>query len=519
MERTSTESTKRNWANNNNVMPLPSSSASSEEEGMERNSTESIKTNWANNNNNMMTLPSFSTSSKEEGMERISTESIKRNWARIGSVKFTNRALSRRLSGAGSGILTGTVTPHRTLKDVMDASLYVDYMDLKMKGKLGEGAFAKVFQATYLVDGREVAVKMLRHEHLLHLTEVFLFLKEFKTIKHVRHENIVQLIGIGGVQDEDGHVVELFLVQDLCKGGTLRQVVQDQMITVGRKLYSLRTALTWSLEIAKALRYLHRCKPPVVHRDLKLENVILSKPIQSNRSLLGGSGLRSGKPDDANVLPVAKLADFGLATFVDHGMKTKRMLPRVKTSQDPANPLGKNASKVVRLLERMQTLSSFGGSGGSDDESSGRNRKNFSSGVGSGTNDVTGVAGSYGYMAPEVFNDLPYNEKVDVFSFGVMLYNLCYRVIPALQINPRTGETEDMTAYAQRVSTGWRQPLDDTRVPAPVNEIIALCWSQESKDRPSMSDVVVKLEEVMADETVLGPKDEDQPRVGGCCCC
>lgn len=74
---------------------------------------------------------------------------------------------------------------------------------------------------------------------------------------------------------------------------------QDQMITVNRKLYSLHTALEWSLQIAVALRYLHRCKPPVVHRDLKLENVILSHPLQPKRSFLFGS--RSKEADDASL--------------------------------------------------------------------------------------------------------------------------------------------------------------------------------------------------------------------------
>lgn len=173
-------------------------------------------------------------------------------------------------------------------------------------------------------------VKMLRHEHLRHMSEVFLFLKEFKTVKHMRHENIVQLIGIGGVQDETGKVVELFIVQEMCKGGTLRQLVQvrffsvgpvvsspltcvgsscfmlqspgtrqDQMITVNRQLYSLRMALEWSLQVAEALWYLHRRKPPVVHRDLKLENVILSVPLRSKLSLI----FSGKKAEDDNAVP------------------------------------------------------------------------------------------------------------------------------------------------------------------------------------------------------------------------
>jgi serine/threonine protein kinase len=39
----------------------------------------------------------------------------------------------------------------------------------------------------------------------------------------------------------------------------------------------------------------------------------------------------------------------------------------------------------------------------------------------------TGQTGTPTYMAPEVFLALPYTEKVDVFSFGVALYELMTR--------------------------------------------------------------------------------------------
>ena len=224
-------------------------------------------------------------------------------------------------------------------------------------------------------------------------------------------------------------------------------------------------------------------------------------------------------------IAVAKLADFGLAIFLDHGQKTKRLLQGNKTSKDPTQPLGRSASRVVRLLERMQTFSSFGGSGETDEEDvfeddgeiMDMNRMESHMCKSDSGNEVTGVAGSYGYMAPEVFNDQHYNEKVDVFSFGVMMYNLCYRVIPALQINPKTGETEDMLTYAKRVSTGWRQPLDDTKVPPAINRIIEACWSQEGKMRPSMNDVVGRLKAAMEDKAVIDSQDAEKPH-GGCGC-
>ena len=40
----------------------------------------------------------------------------------------------------------------------------------------------------------------------------------------------------------------------------------------------------------------------------------------------------------------------------------------------------------------------------------------------------TGTTGSCVYMAPEVHLLQPYNEKVDVFSFGVMMYEVCVSV-------------------------------------------------------------------------------------------
>jgi serine/threonine protein kinase len=38
--------------------------------------------------------------------------------------------------------------------------------------------------------------------------------------------------------------------------------------------------------------------------------------------------------------------------------------------------------------------------------------------------ELTGQTGSLMYMAPEVYNGQPYNEKADVFSFGMMMYEV-----------------------------------------------------------------------------------------------
>jgi serine/threonine protein kinase len=62
--------------------------------------------------------------------------------------------------------------------------------------------------------------------------------------------------------------------------------------------YSYLDALTWATDIAAAVAHLHSLNPLIIHRDLKLENILLLKP--------------SGADSTGRKLPVAKLTDFGL---------------------------------------------------------------------------------------------------------------------------------------------------------------------------------------------------------------
>ncbi|KAI8113767.1 hypothetical protein M9435_003759 [Picochlorum sp. BPE23] len=414
----------------------------------------------------------LSGASGASGETHASAEELEaRGWKRAGSVTF-----SRPTVGVG----------YKSIRDLMGEE-YIDYLDLSIKNKLGEGAFANVFLAK-LIDGTEVAVKMLKHEHLKDEEEIFLFLKEIKTLKKLHHRNIVQLIGMGGVQDGKGKVIELFVVTEVLKGGTLRRLVQDQMITVHHKQYSIYEATQWCLGVAKALQYLHKATPKVIHRDLKLENVILTV---SPRTRKKGEEI------------VAKLADFGLATLLEKHTKDlySDIVDEVMKKPEAmwSSLTRTRSNKVVALLEKMQSMSSYGSP--SNDES-----------MYSGFAEATGVAGSYGYMAPEVFLNQTYTEKVDIFSFGVLMYNLCYRVIPSLMIMSN-GDTQDMVVYAKQVADGFRQPLSDEKIPKQLNEIIESCWSHDPADRPSATKVVDMLTAVLESE-VLDPDEA----VGGCCC-
>ncbi|KAG2488113.1 hypothetical protein HYH03_013261 [Edaphochlamys debaryana] len=101
---------------------------------------------------------------------------------------------------------------------------------------------------------------------------------------------------------------------------------------------------------------------------------------------------------------------------------------------------------------------------------------------------LTGRAGTIMYMAPEVIRDEPYNEKVDVFSFGVVLYEVFGRVLLL-----ETYGKDELEALSARISNGYRHSRPECMPPA-VWDIVQQCWAQNPADRPNMPLVVRQLE-------------------------
>jgi serine/threonine protein kinase len=69
--------------------------------------------------------------------------------------------------------------------------------------------------------------------------------------------------------------------------------------------------------------------------------------------------------------------------------------------------------------------------------------------------EATQKVGSLMYMAPEVLTGHQYNEKIDVFSFGIILYELLSGVVIAGRV-AMGGEHDELLDYARKVG-GWYQ--------------------------------------------------------------
>eukprot|EP00198_Chlamydomonas_reinhardtii_P010385 XP_001699722.1 predicted protein [Chlamydomonas reinhardtii] len=135
---------------------------------------------------------------------------------------------------------------------------------------------------------------------------------------------------------------------------------------------------------------------------------------------------------------------------------------------------------------------------------------------------LTGRAGSCMYMAPEVFRKLPYNEKADVFSFGVVMYELLSRELLVISyFNTSRGAKLGMHQpedYAEMVCDGYRPPrpkcLEHTDQ---AWALIEACWQDDPVQRPDMDTVLVRLRELQREEE-LHPTDPPPGGLAGCGC-
>ncbi|CAM9519526.1 unnamed protein product [Ectocarpus sp. 6 AP-2014] len=111
---------------------------------------------------------------------------------------------------------------------------------------------------------------------------------------------------------------------------------------------------------------------------------------------------------------------------------------------------------------------------------------------------MTGQTGSQRFMAPEVFDGMPYNEKADIYSYGIVLWELC-----ALQ-KPFAGMSSH--EHARKVFRhGVRPPLDK-RWPEELKSLLRSCWHAEAEERPDAAQAVETLARVIErmDATAAG---------------
>ncbi|XP_010433191.1 PREDICTED: MDIS1-interacting receptor like kinase 1 [Camelina sativa] len=280
---------------------------------------------------------------------------------------------------------------------------------IKESNMIGMGATGIVYKAEMSRSSTVLAVKKLwRSAADIEDGTTGDFVGEVNLLGKLRHRNIVRLLGFL-YNDKNMMIVYEFMLN-----GNLGDAIHGKN-AAGRLLVDWVSRYNIALGVAHGLAYLHHdCHPPVIHRDIKSNNILL----------------------DANL--DARIADFGLA----------RMMARKKET-------------------------------------------------------VSMVAGSYGYIAPEYGYTLKVDEKIDIYSYGVVLLELLTGRRP---LEPEFGESVDIVEWVRRKirdNISLEEALDPNvgncrfvqEEMLLVLQIALLCTTKLPKDRPSMRDVISMLGE------------------------
>eukprot|EP00270_Netrium_digitus_P014502 TRINITY_DN4930_c0_g3_i1.p1 TRINITY_DN4930_c0_g3~~TRINITY_DN4930_c0_g3_i1.p1 ORF type:complete len:416 (+),score=71.35 TRINITY_DN4930_c0_g3_i1:59-1249(+) len=103
---------------------------------------------------------------------------------------------------------------------------------------------------------------------------------------------------------------------------------------------------------------------------------------------------------------------------------------------------------------------------------------------------LTGETGTYIYMAPEVVRHDKYNEKCDVYSFGVLLNELLCGDVPYADAGYTPLQIACGVAEG-RIRPSLGKPYGG--VTRTMLQLVQECWSQEPSKRPPFRDVSVRL--------------------------
>jgi len=133
---------------------------------------------------------------------------------------------------------------------------------------LGEGATSSVYLVRDKKDvGLVWALKQLTHSPTE--DERDSLFREVDFLSTLSHENLVQLIDYFVEEGWD------FLVMERVTGPTLEDIIMEAEYPLDEL-----DAANYAIQVCKVLSYLHRQDPPIVYRDLKPANIMITVPGQ-----------------------------------------------------------------------------------------------------------------------------------------------------------------------------------------------------------------------------------------------
>eukprot|EP00730_Choanoeca_flexa_P015637 TRINITY_DN7225_c0_g3_i1.p1 TRINITY_DN7225_c0_g3~~TRINITY_DN7225_c0_g3_i1.p1 ORF type:complete len:377 (+),score=43.47 TRINITY_DN7225_c0_g3_i1:58-1131(+) len=327
-------------------------------------------------------------------------------------------------------VLEQLAADNHALEQAVDLNLD----DLVLGSKVGEGSFGEVFRAEYRC---QMCVKMLKTSWV-QLGELRDLQREIHFLKRVHHPNLVRFYGAGTHMQQG--MATPFVLLEYASHGSLQRLLYSVNGQPGTLSPEIRLSLVRN--ISQGMAYLHSLGRDVMHRDLKSANVLVF--------------------EDTTSTLIAKVADLGSARFKSLQAPTslQRRYQRINDARGG-------------VVETMSSLAHPDQSGGSAT--------------------MTLGLGTPLYKSPEVLrNDSAYTQAADVFSFGVVMWEVMAQRAPDLVSEASQGR-DVRGSYEEELlrllMEGRRLMLTPAEAPAWYRELMAKCFALDPALRISFEAV------------------------------
>ncbi|KAH7726645.1 TK/FER protein kinase [Aphelenchoides avenae] len=265
---------------------------------------------------------------------------------------------------------------------------YILHEHIDLKKKLGSGNFGDVFKAHLTLESRivDVAVKTLKCTNMGKQQRAG-FIKEASLMRHFRHPNVIQVIGVA-TQEEP-----IMIVMELAGASLKSHLQENQFLNIGH-------LTKYTMEAAYGLDYL--ADSGVIHRDVAARNCLLSKEGQ------------------------VKISDFGLAVMAQNEVR------EAKLSKVPVK-----------------------------------------------------------WLAPETLRIGIYTKKSDVWSYGVMMWEIFNRC----KKDPYQG-ISNHDARQKIINGELLEPPPE--MPQTAVKFMKSCWCMNPDERPCFKDIAKSLNSLVS---------------------
>lgn len=370
--------------------------------------------------------------------------------------------------------------------------------------ELGRGGMGTVYLATHVGTERPVAVKVIAPQYMERGEFIERFRREARAAGRLRHPNVVNVTDFGFSDTSEGRVA--YLVMEYLDGCTLGEILEEE------KSLPLDWTINIIEEVCSAVNEAHR--QGIIHRDLKPDNIWLepnqrgghtvkvldfgiakleeivanhtNEPAMSFAELQGGTARQTvASSDDSTIAIDRPLTVGGESSTIALGPEngTAAIPTAVVSGPDPTFTESRTAILLptidaadpertgTRLISDARTDRSGERSFSTDDLHNGRSNSELTR--------VGAVLGTPLYMSPEQCRGEKLDARSDVYSLGVIAYQMLSGKTPF------SGDFEDVMKAHKDLPP---PPITTKRVRRKVRGVIDKALSKDPELRPQSAE-------------------------------